>query len=170
MARAVAHVRPDQAAGLALICPVGAHAGPVPDHVVLASSVALPDGLGPELEAAYRSYFVVQTAQTLQRFREWVAPAMSSADEPGLSRIFSHWELRERPDSAKIYSRPVLVLAGRQDATAGHSGPGELAAQYPHATFAALDRAGHAVLHEQPELVQALITEWLTRVGGHPAA
>jgi pimeloyl-ACP methyl ester carboxylesterase len=57
-----------------------------------------------------------------------------------------------------------LVLAGRQDATAGHTGAWELVEQYPRATFVVLDRAGHALLHEQPTLTQALVVEWLARV------
>jgi pimeloyl-ACP methyl ester carboxylesterase len=31
-------------------------------------------------------------------------------------------------------------------------------------TFAVLDRAGHALPHEQPELLHARLTEWLARV------
>ena len=97
LARAVANRRPEQVVGLALICPVGAHTRNVPRHEVLVSSAELTGELGPELEASYRSYFVVQTAETLSRFQEFVAPAESLVDESGLTRIFSHWELRDRP-------------------------------------------------------------------------
>ncbi|MET4587020.1 pimeloyl-ACP methyl ester carboxylesterase [Pseudarthrobacter sp. PvP022] len=169
LARAIANRRPDQASGLALICPVGAHTRDVPKHEVLASVVDMPGDLGPDLEAAYRSYFVVQTAATLRRFRESVAPAMPLVDESGLMRIFSHWELRDPPEASKAYPHPVLILAGRQDATAGHAGPLELIGHYPRATFAMLDRAGHALVHEQPDLLQAFVAEWLMRVREHSA-
>lgn len=162
LARAVAHLRP-QAAGLALICPVGAHVGSVPKHEVLVSSVSYA-GLHRETEASFRSYFVVQTDETLNRFRQFVAPAASLVDEPGLARIFSRWELRDRPERAARYPHPVLVLVGRQDATAGYADAWALARDYPHGTFAALDRVGHALLHEQPALVQAFLTEWIERV------
>lgn len=169
LARAVAGLRPEQAVGLAVFCPVGAHTRNVPQHEVLVPSgdvpsAGLPGQLDPDQEAAYREYFVVQTADTLRRFREHVAPGTSLVDEPALMRIFSQWELRDRPEAGKPYPHPVLVLAGRQDATAGHTGPGELAALYPRATFAVLDRAGHALLHEQPDVVHALVAEWLMRV------
>lgn len=167
LARAIASLRPDQTVGVALICPVGAHTRDVPKHEVLVSSAELNGDLDPDLEATYRSYFVVQTAETLRRFQEYVAPADSLADESGLMRIFSNWELRDRPEASKSYLRPVLVLAGRQDATSGYTGPGELIEQYPRATFAVLDRAGHALMHEQPGLVQALVAEWLTRAREH---
>ena len=38
---------------------------------------------------------------------------------------------------------------------------------FPRATFAVLDRAGHALPHEQPGLIRALVTEWLDRVHEH---
>lgn len=164
LARAIADRRPDQVVGLALICPVGAVTRNVPQHEVLASSADLTGELGPELKASYRSYFVVQTAETLNRFLEFVAPAASLADESSLMRIFSRWELRDHPEGAKTYTHPVLVLAGRQDSTAGYTSPGELIEHYPRSTFAVLDRAGHALLHEQPTLAQALVVEWLSRV------
>ncbi|MCU1519468.1 MAG: alpha/beta hydrolase fold protein [Pseudarthrobacter sp.] len=164
LAGAIANRRPGQSIGLALICPVGAHTGEVPEHEVLASSADPTGGLDPDSEATYRSYFVVQTAETLRRFREDVAPSASLVDEESLMRIFSHWDLADGPEAPKAYPHPVLVLAGRQDATAGYTGPWELLERYPRATFAMLDRAGHALLHEQPGLVQALVAEWLARV------
>lgn len=167
LARAIANWRSEQVVGLALICPVGAHTRDVPKHEVLVSSADPISDLAPDLEATYRGYFVVQTAETLRRFQEYVAPAMSLVDEKSLMRIFSHWELRDGPEAAKAYPHPVLILAGRQDATGGHSGPWGLVEHYPRATFAVLDRAGHALIHEQPDLAQALVTEWLMRVGEH---
>jgi pimeloyl-ACP methyl ester carboxylesterase len=152
---------------MALICPVGARTHDVPEHEVLVSSDDVAGQLGPDLEASYRGYFVVQTAETLERFRQLVAPAEDLVDEPGLMRIFSNWELTDRPEAPATYTHPVLILAGRQDATAGHTGPWELMEHYPRATFAVLDRAGHALLHEQPALTQALVVEWLARVREH---
>lgn len=167
LARAIADRRPDQVVGLALICPVGAHTRNVPQHEVLVSSAGVTGELGPEVEAAYRSYFVVQTPETLRRFLEFVAPSASLADDSNLMRIFSNWELKDRPEAAKTYPHPVLILAGRQDATAGFTGPWELMEHYPRATFAVLDRAGHALPHEQPTLTRAIVVEWLARVREH---
>ncbi len=61
-------------------------------------------------------------------------------------------------------------MTGRQDSTVGYSRAWELLEQYPRATFAVLDRAGHALPHEQPELLRALVTEWLDRVREQPPA
>jgi pimeloyl-ACP methyl ester carboxylesterase len=58
-------------------------------------------------------------------------------------------------------------VAGRQDSAVGYSRAWELLEQFPRATFAVLDGAGHALPHEQPELLGALVTEWLDRVREH---
>ncbi|CCQ45109.1 alpha/beta hydrolase fold family protein [Pseudarthrobacter siccitolerans] len=166
LARALAALRPHQAVGLTLICPVGAHTQDVPAHEVLVSQAGLPGGLDPDLEATYRDYFVVQTPETLRSFKDRVAPSAKLVDEAALTRVFARWELRDRPEAAHTYPHPVLILAGRQDATAGYAGQLELAKHYRRATVAVLDRAGHALFHEQPKLVQAHIAEWLQRVRG----
>jgi pimeloyl-ACP methyl ester carboxylesterase len=56
------------------------------------------------------------------------------------------------------------VVTGRQDTAVGYAAAWDLLEQYPRATFAVLDRAGHALPHEQPGLLRALVTEWLDRV------
>jgi len=159
LAQAIANRRLGRAIGLALICPVGAQTRDVPEHQELVSLADPAGEMDPDLEAMYRSYFVVQTAETLRRFQEHMVPSASLVDEEGLMRIFSHWELADGPEAAKSYSHPVLILGGRQDATAGYRDPWELLEHYPRATFAMLDRAGRALLHEQPGLVRALLVE-----------
>ena len=59
-------------------------------------------------------------------------------------------------------------MTGRQDSAVGYARAWELLERFPHATFAVLDRAGHALPHEQPELLHALVAEWLDRVHAHP--
>lgn len=61
-------------------------------------------------------------------------------------------------------------MTGRQDSTVGYAEAWEMLEHYPRATFAVLDRAGHALPHEQPGLIRALVTEWLDRVQEHSFA
>ena len=55
-------------------------------------------------------------------------------------------------------------MAGRLDSTVGYAAARDLVGDYPHASLAVLDDAGHALPHEQPELLRALLAEWLVRV------
>ena len=168
LARAIANRRPGQVAGLALVCGVDAQARPgeIPEHVVLhaADDLDLDATLEPAMAVEFRDYLVVQTPATLRRFQETVAPGVALADQPALQRIFERWRLRTPPEQGPAYTNPTLILTGRQDATAGYAGSWRLLEHYPRATFAVLDRAGHALLHEQVGLAPALLAEWLDRV------
>jgi pimeloyl-ACP methyl ester carboxylesterase len=156
-ARAVAHRRPDQAIGLALICPLLAGVRDVPKHVPV-----VREDLGGEHEA-FRSYFVVQTPQMLRSYTEHVLPGVEAADADALERIGGRWRLTA-PEPERPYTRPVLVVVGGQDSAVGYAAQWDLMRGYPRGTFAMLDRAGHALPHEQPELLGALLREWLRRV------
>lgn len=61
------------------------------------------------------------------------------------------------------YEKPVLLLAGRQDISVGYQDIIEIIDDYPRATLAVLDMAGHNLQIEQPELFESLVGEWITR-------
>jgi pimeloyl-ACP methyl ester carboxylesterase len=65
------------------------------------------------------------------------------------------------------FEKPTLILTGRQDTHVGYKDAWNILEKYPRATFAVLDRAGHALGVEQETLFQALIHEWLDRVEEH---
>jgi pimeloyl-ACP methyl ester carboxylesterase len=174
LTRAIANRRPRQVAGLALISPLVGDLGGEderPEHVVLhaADDLDVDDALGPEMAAVFRDYLVVQTPQTLRHFQETVAPGAELADQAALERMGARWLLRSAPEQGPAYPHPTLILTGRQDASVGYAGAWRLLEHYPRATFAVLDRAGHGLPHEQPELLGALLGEWLDRVGEHRA-
>jgi pimeloyl-ACP methyl ester carboxylesterase len=164
-ARAIAHRRPDQVIGLALICPLVGSLRDVPSHSPVVA--ARLDTERADLDA-FRAYFVIQTPGTLQSYAEHVAPGAAIADSAALERIGERWRLTPGGNERSTYVRPVLVVVGRQDSVVGYAGQWDLIDAYPRATFAMLDRAGHALPHEQPELLGALIREWLRRVEGYP--
>jgi pimeloyl-ACP methyl ester carboxylesterase len=159
-AQAIAGRRPAQVVGLALLCPLLAGIHDVPDHEVVVGS-------GDIGSAEFRDYFTVQTAETLDRYERYVQPAVALADQSALARIGERWELTTPPEDTAPYSCPTLLLTGRQDSTVGYARAWDLFERYPRATFAVLDRAGHALPHEQPELLRALVSEWLDRVREH---
>jgi pimeloyl-ACP methyl ester carboxylesterase len=154
-AQAMAARRPARVAGLALVCPLLPGTRDVPEHRVVAGSGALGD-------EDFRSYFVIQTPEMLDRYERYVAPAAARVDQAALERIGERWELS--PDDAPPYAGPTVVVAGRLDSTVGYAAAADLAGRYPHASLAVVDDAGHALPHEQPELLRALLAEWLERV------
>ena len=58
----------------------------------------------------------------------------------------------------------MLFLLGRQDSVVGYRDAWKIIENYPRATFAILDRAGHILQIEQEELFNSLTNDWLDRV------
>ncbi|MEV5833484.1 alpha/beta hydrolase [Nocardia sp. NPDC052112] len=169
-ASAIANRRRDQVRGLAVICPLVEDLRDIPEHQVVHCS-GDPTGVpGPDDRTDFASYFVVHTPAMRERYQKYVAPAIPLADQGAIERIGEHWRLHPGPEDGPPYPNPTLILTGRQDSSVGYTGQWNLIEHYPRATFAVLDRAGHALPHEQGDLVDALITEWLRRVEEHRSA
>lgn len=147
--------RPDRVAGLALLCPLLAGVRDVPEH----QAVVRADDLG---DKGFRDYFVVQTPAMLERYERCVATAVLLTDAAAMDRIGRRWELTV--PAGPGYGGPMLIVAGRQDATVGYAAAVDLSERSPRATLAVLDGAGHALPHELPELLAQLLEDWLTRV------
>jgi pimeloyl-ACP methyl ester carboxylesterase len=62
------------------------------------------------------------------------------------------------------FDKPTLFVLGRQDSVVGYQDAWKIIENYPRATFAVLDKAGHIVQIEQDELFNSLVNEWLDRV------
>ncbi len=154
-AQAMATRMPEQVAGLALVCPLLPGVRDVPEHRVVSGSGEIGD-------EDFRSYFVVQSPEMLERYERYVAPAAALVDQAALERIGERWELA--PDQRPAYAGPTLVVAGRLDSTVGYSSAADLLGHYPRSSLAVVDDAGHALPHEQPAVLRALIADWLTRV------
>ncbi|MEU9162737.1 alpha/beta hydrolase [Streptomyces sp. NPDC048424] len=159
-AQAMAARRPAQVAGLALVCPLVPGVRDVPEHRAVVGSGELGDDV-------FRSYFVIRTPEMLERYERYVAPAAALVDEAALERIGARWALTpdDAPGHASAYAGPTVVVAGRLDSTVGYAAAIDLLDQHPRASLAVVDDAGHALPHEQPDLLRALIAEWLVRAG-----
>lgn len=61
------------------------------------------------------------------------------------------------------FIKPTLIITGRQDSNVGYRDAWSLLENFPRASFAVLDRAGH-YLEEKDDVNRALVEEWLLRV------
>lgn len=105
---------------------------------------------------------VIHSPEMLERYERHVAPAAALVDHAALERVGERWELAS--DRGPAYAGPTLIVAGRLDSTVGYAAALDLFDHYPHASLAVIDDAGHALPHEQPDLLRALVGEWLARV------
>ncbi len=162
LARGVAARRPDSVLGLALVCPVAEASHDVPEPHAVQQDDDAYDELEPAQRTRFDDYFVVRTAANARRFRDDIWPGITLVDEDALRRIFAGWTIDLGSGSV---AAPALILAGRRDSVVGYADATRLVEQYPHATLAVIDDAGHALMHEKPEVLSALVHDWLTRAG-----
>lgn len=67
-------------------------------------------------------------------------------------------------EAEKTFDEPTLIIAGRRDTTVGYRDAWSILDSYPRATFVVLDRADHGWPMETPNLLAALIDDWLARI------
>lgn len=116
----------------------------------------------------------VQTLEYIKklktRMENVVLPAVKSADSGVLDPI------RNDPDKYRLtaamhspaepFTKPSLIVTGRQDTVTGFRDAWPLMKCYPRASFIVLDRADHGLPVDEMEvrLFEALVGNWLSRV------
>jgi pimeloyl-ACP methyl ester carboxylesterase len=108
----------------------------------------------------FDEYFVVRTPATARRYRDHVVPGTGLVDETALERIFAGWTVDV---GSGPFAGPTLIAAGRRDSVVGYTDAVALLEHYPHATLAVIEDAGHALIHERPELLAPFLSDWLKR-------
>jgi len=167
LARGVVHQRPTQIDGLLLIVPViepDRDKRTLPKHRVLKEDEAFLAALAPD-EQWMRELAVVQSLGLLEYQRDWIIPAIAKADQEFIKRLEANHAFTFDVDTLpEPFPGPSLFLMGRYDPWCGYQEAYRILENYPRATFAILDRAGHALAYEQNILFKALANEWLDRV------
>jgi pimeloyl-ACP methyl ester carboxylesterase len=167
LARGLAYKQGSMIDGLLLVVPAinpDPEKRELPPRQVLVKDAQFLAALTPE-EAGFSNMSVVQSMEVLDTIRTVVRPAVQIADQPFLEKLEEHPEFSFPVDQVETpFPAPALILTGRQDFGAGYRDAWTILENFPRATFAVLDRAGHMLGVEQTTLFQALTNEWLDRV------
>ncbi len=169
LARGLVNRMPDKIDGLLLLCPVIEiiHENRIlPAHTVLKRDDELFSQLEPSEAKGFSEMNVVQCKETWQKYRTEILPGVKLADNDFLNKLQqSNYEFSFDVDKLdKKFSKPTLMLFGRQDSVVGYKDVWRVLDNYPRATYTVLDRAGHNLQIEQIALFNALVAEWITRV------
>lgn len=174
LARGIVNRRISAIDGVLLLCPMvepERERRERPAFRLMARDNAFCSSIPPRERRKFQSDMVVQTRETWDRYREEILPGLASGDRefqailhgPGYAFGFDVDALD--PPCGK----PALLLLGRQDDVVGYRDAWRLVENFPRATVAVLDRAGHNLQIEQERLFAALAGEWLQRVQEPPA-
>ncbi len=168
LARGMAHKRPEQVLGLALIVPggnPGTDPARLPDHDVLLPDPALRDGLADDQVFRFENLMVIQNQRLLDLAAQSKIPAMALFDAAQEARVSSAFHFaHELRGEVSIHHGATVIIVGRQDAMSGYLDGIDLFDTYPRASLAVLDTAGHAVAWERPDVFHALMLDWLKRL------
>ena len=162
LARGVVYRRAASIDGL-LLCVPQVKADPaqahLPPRTAIVEDPRLSDEIGP-----VANLVVVQTPRVVEAVRDKQA-VIQLADHPFNDRLEEAAPFSFDVDRLPVpFGAPTLILTARQDHLCGYRDAWDLLDNYPRATFAVLDRAGHFVNIEQDVLCQAIMREWLDRV------
>jgi pimeloyl-ACP methyl ester carboxylesterase len=137
----------------------------LPEPVTLFEDRSLFADLAPD-EGWIPDALPVHEASMLEQIRAHDMPAYRAADRAFLERLEARYLFTQPPATEPcVHAGPSLILTGRQDATVGFRAAWNLLAEFPRATYAVLDLAGHHLGRiEQPELFRHLVAEWLDRL------
>ena len=143
-------------------CCSGARKRILPDKQVILQDEELLNKLTSTEREAFCELAVIANEYTYKRFQEEIKPGLDIANYEFIERLQNNYSLT-MDFHRKKYEKPVLILAGRQDISVGYQNIIEIIDDYPRATLAVLDMAGHNLQIEQPELFESLVGEWIRR-------
>lgn len=169
LARGLAARRPSQLAGLALVCPLMPKTMTSEPHRAVRATGDPTEWLDAGLVDEFVGYFVIHSREMAERFRDAVAPAIGRFDADRVGELMAAWRLRPDPDDRPL-DLPALVVAGRHDSFVGYRDQLRLIDLYTAATVITVADAGHAVAHEHPDVLAALIRSWDDRCASAPVA
>ncbi|PEF12325.1 2-hydroxy-6-oxo-6-phenylhexa-2,4-dienoate hydrolase [Bacillus thuringiensis] len=155
----------ERVSGLLLVCPVVV-AEPekriLPDKQVIVQDQEFLNTLTSADREEFCELAVIVNEYTYKRFKEEIKPGLDVANYEFIERLQKNYSLTMDFQHEK-YENPVLLLTGRQDISVGYQNIIEIIEEYPRATLAVLDMAGHNLQIEQPELFESLVGEWIRR-------
>jgi pimeloyl-ACP methyl ester carboxylesterase len=164
----LARTIPDRLRGMALLAPdVPAPDGTrdLPEPVTLMPDPSIFTDLEPDEEWIPEA-LVVHDPRMLAEIRAHDMPAYRSCDRGFLERLERNYVFEGSAGRrGPAFEGPSLIITGRQDARVGYRGAWSLLDEFPRATYAVVDLAGHHLGRiERPELFGAMVADWLDRV------
>ena len=167
MARGVLYQRQTLIDGLLLNVPAiqPKETRTTPPQITLVEDPKLLSKIETQEVEFLKAMAVVHSQKVLDRFNTDFLPAAKLFDPELEPKLRANYAYSFEVDKlAEPFGGPTLILAGRQDGEGGYQDAWNILENYPRATFAVLDRAGHLLGIEQEGLYTALVSEWLDRV------
>ena len=109
---------------------------------------------------------VEHSLYALDEIRAHDMPGYRASDDDLLERLNNDYLLPvEVRYAGEPFAQPSLIALGHQDATVGYERQLQLLPEFPRATLAVVDMAGHYLGRvERPKVFNSLVRDWIERV------
>ncbi|CAM5714678.1 hypothetical protein SAFG77S_10109 [Streptomyces afghaniensis] len=135
----------------------------LPEHTIVYADNEFLSNLVEEERNDFKSNQVVLDEYNWKRYKQEILSGCNIADTAFLDKIQKNYGFSFAIDDV-LFQKPTVFLLGKQDSVVGYQDAFAILGNYPRATFAILDRAGHNLQIEQTKLFTAHMNEWLDRV------
>lgn len=169
LARGILKKKLSQVDGIAMLCPVvvaDSAKREVPSDRVVFKDMQFLNNLTSDQVNEISNYVI-------QNKRIWDKTQEETSDDSNSMNFEFYNSLKQNgaygfsfdvDDIPVKFSKPSLILLGRQDYVVGYKDAWKILDNYPRATFSILDMTGHGMLTEQEHLYSTFINDWIDRV------
>ncbi|MBP3267936.1 MAG: alpha/beta hydrolase [Ruminococcus sp.] len=154
----------DMTAGLILLCPCvipGVRQGRVETLAVMERDDKFLSTLTKAQYDSFTYMNVVLTRPVYEHYMRDIQPAIDIQDRHFLDEVLDGAFTCDVDDVSVPYDQPCLIIAGKQDSEVGYKDQFDLMRNFRNSTYCALNKAGHNLQIEQPELFQGIVKSWL---------
>ena len=164
LTRGFIHHYPDLVLKMILLVPCiipGVRQGRVEPLTVVEKDDELLASLTQDERDNFTMMNVVLTKAVWERYQKYLLPALNMADWEFLNNVLEG-SFTFDPDDLKEPCRiPGLIIAAKQDTEVGYKDQFDLMRIYPNSTYCAIEKAGHNLQIEQPEMFESILRSWL---------
>lgn len=164
LARGFVNKYPEMVKSLILLCPLvypGSRNGQVEQLHVMERDEAFLQTLTAEQYSSFTYMNVVLTKPVWKLYERDILPAIEVQNRHFLDNVLEGAFSFDADELESPFTKPCLILVGKQDTEVGYRDQFKLMEKYPNATYCAINRAGHNLQIEQPELFQGIVKNWL---------
>lgn len=165
LARGMVNKRASQMAGVILLCPAvipGYRKGRVEPLRVMEKDKVFLETLSAKQRRSFEYMNVKLTENVWTRYQDDIYDALQHQDTHFLNEVLDGSFTFDVDKLIAPFSAPCLIIAGKQDTEVGYRDQFDLMKNYTNSTYMALNRAGHNLQIEQPQLFASVISGWLS--------
>ena len=139
----------------------GVKQGRVEPHTIVEQDDELLSTLTKDELDSFTLMNVVLTRTVWERYKKYLMPALASADWDYLNNVLEGSFSFDPDDLNEPCTTPCLIIAAKQDTEVGYKDQFDLMEKYTNATYLEVERAGHNLQIEQPEIFESTVKNWL---------